>query len=198
MKLYTNRDQRADRSRQVVDGNRPAPTFTAASGNQWKFKGENFGETALGVQSSVAHDCHDAQTWGGGGIVVGRKLHRAECPPRALDDPSYTIRSQGSGAAPGGVEWVHDRPATTIVGTFSPNIVAAPGHQKRTGPDATHRQDNGVAITLEEALILQYFPKDYPVQGSRTACFLQVGNAIPPGLARAVLSMLVGEREAAA
>lgn len=48
------------------------------------------------------------------------------------------------------------------------------------------------AIRLEThgALTLQSFRSDYPLRGSRTSQFLQVGNAVPPVLAGAVVGQL--------
>lgn len=47
--------------------------------------------------------------------------------------------------------------------------------------------DGGVPVTLPELAVLQDFPDEYPWVGNKTSRARQIGNAIPPGLARAVL-----------
>lgn len=85
-------------------------------------------------------------------------------------------------------EWTFNRPSTTIVGTFKPEIVAAPGY--RTTVSRQNAPDS-VRVTVQEAGVLQSFPADYPWQGAKGKQFLQAGNAVPPLLAEAVLSALV-------
>lgn len=46
-------------------------------------------------------------------------------------------------------------------------------------------------LTLEEASVLQGFPRGYPWQGSRSSAFLQCANAVPPPLAEVLLQSLV-------
>ena len=64
----------------------------------------------------------------------------------------------------------------------APTLTAAAGGQWLIGADV-----GTTKLTVTDALVLQSFPPDYPVQGTKTARFRQVGNAVPPRLAAAVL-----------
>jgi DNA (cytosine-5)-methyltransferase 1 len=96
-------------------------------------------------------------------------------------EPAPTI-SAGTGNLD---RWVFDRPATTIAGdrrVFQPGGHHEPGQQS----------ENAIPVTLEEAAVLQGFRADYPWQGdTNKQRFQQVGNAVPPPLARAVVAALV-------
>lgn len=87
--------------------------------------------------------------------------------------------------------WVHERPSTTVVGSFHPDIQAAPGYRK-AGDGPRQNAPGSVRISIEQAAVLQSFPADFPWQGSKSKQFQQVGNAIPPLLAKRVLLAALG------
>ena len=85
--------------------------------------------------------------------------------------------------------WIRQRPATTVA--CDPRIVP-PGHKRnKDAPDAPGRSEDAVRVTVAQAAVLQGFPADYPWQGPRTRQFQQVGNAVPPPLARRVLEAAI-------
>lgn len=83
-------------------------------------------------------------------------------------------------------EWCYQRPATTLVSQFRPDIVAGPGF-RHAGDGPRQDAPGSISITIRDALILQSFPPDFPVQGTRTAQFRQIGNAVPPLMAQRLL-----------
>lgn len=143
---------------------------------------------------------HNSAGWGW--VVNTRQKslkggQRTEDYKREAERPSPTLTGQAGGF------WQWERPATTVCA--DPRI-PAPGY--RTGSErsltpatpatpaalaAAGNQDGTEAIklTVEEALILQGFRPDYPLQGSRSKRFEQIGNAVPPPVAAAVLRQLL-------
>lgn len=192
----------------------PAGTIGVGRDTPWWLKG------GTGANATVREDSEPAPT-----VHFGERLNKwewqqarnsgpgAERDARPADAPSYTIRANGSGSHPSGVEWrfagagatsqytagqvprepdepahtitgkgtaawTQDRPATTVQG--DPRI-AEPGHHER------QFKPNAIRVTVQEAAVLQSFPPDYPWQGTKTKQFQQVGNAVPPLLAEALL-----------
>lgn len=123
-----------------------------------------------------------------------------------LPAPSITSGSRSA-------QWTHERPSTTVVGQFSPDIISAPGGSGVRSSDVSkHRQDrpDSVRVTLAEAASLQTYPADFDWQPpvpvlrngvdtgrvaplSKTKAFLQIGNAVPPLLAAHVLSTILDD-----
>jgi DNA (cytosine-5)-methyltransferase 1 len=160
--LHTNRDQKADGSRQTADPHSaPAPALTAKSGGQWVMRRQ-----------------------------VGKSLRETR-RSHPLDEPAPAITGGGSAAGSGngtGLQWVHERPATTVQG--DPRIGRL-GHKDRDKGEAQFELDS-VRITPTEAALLQSFDAGYPWCGTKTKIFEQIGNAMPPLLAVHVLAMASG------
>lgn len=120
----------------------------------------------------------------------GNTVNGGERAERDAEEPSVTITTRADNCS-----WVHDRPATTVQG--DPRLFPA-GRAERNpdykpGDEAVSQAGSGgtaVRVTLEEAAMLQTFPPNYPFQGTKSKQFEQVGNAVPPLLARAILEAL--------
>lgn len=106
---------------------------------------------------------------------------------RAIDEPAPTIAGESRNDS-----WTRDRPATTVAGD---SHVHPPGHKENAddepGRYEQRRGENAIRVTPDEAAILQSFPPGYPWQGTKTKMFEQIGNAIPPLMARAILATLI-------
>lgn len=120
--------------------------------------------------------------------VDARRLRQASLAPLP---PPVTMAKALDWTTPG---WWQERPATTIVSEFRPDLVTKPGHKVREKEVFVTRQHDGAKVTPSEAGVLQGFPVDYPWQGPPTAVRRQIGNAIPPPLAEAAIRAVLSVR----
>lgn len=85
--------------------------------------------------------------------------------------------------------WTRTRPATTLMG--DPRVMA-PGHKvnaedRAAGREYPGRPEGAQRVTVDEAAALQSYPPGFVFSGTKTKQFLQIGNAVPPLLAEAIL-----------
>ncbi len=123
-------------------------------------------------------------------VTKPRATHQS-VDPRRLDQPALgflpppvTMAQALGWSHPG---WWQDRPATTLVSEFRPDLLTPPGHKVRDKEVFVVRQHEGTAVSIEEAAVLQGFPRDFRFQGPPTSVRRQIGNAIPPPLAKAAI-----------
>jgi len=147
------------------------PSCTVSSGGAETGGAEPFANA--GYRARLARFC-------GAGVT---SPDTAGVKPRTLDETAATLTGKGTAA------WCYERPATTVVGSFKPEIISAPGYRLA---ESRQNAEGGVRVTVAEGGVLQSFPADYPWQGSRTKQYQQVGNAVPPVLAAHVLAALTG------
>ena len=149
---------------------RPAHTVTTKVG-EWQLRSD------AQPNATVRHEHEPAPT-----IKAGHSNGERVWEPNL----AHPDRDQQTDAS-----WVTTRPSPTIVGSFAPDVVAAPGYR---GPGDGPRQNavGSVRVTVQEAALLQGFPADYPWKGTKTAAYRQVGDAVPPPLAWHVLRAALG------
>lgn len=113
----------------------------------------------------------------------GKSREESQTIPTTRPAPTVTsVESQW--------QWIYERPATVVCGD---RRIFNPGHHANADyPGTGSRNDGAVRVTVQEQLVLQGFPADYPVQGGISSQYQQVGNAVPPPVAAAVVGALSG------
>lgn len=162
----------------LVPVDEPAPTVTAAPG-QWVLR------TGTLTEGGDGHRVYGRETTRPAPVVrsnsdrwrlvsPGRSYSSLKRTGDPLTEPAPTVAMGHNTAA-----WCWERPSTTVQG--DPRI-AAPGHHERT------RDETSIRVEPWELGVLQGFPPDHPWQPPYVA--RQIGNAVPPVLARACLERL--------
>jgi DNA (cytosine-5)-methyltransferase 1 len=110
----------------------------------------------------------------------GALLFNGSGRPLDLDGPSRTLpASMGGNATPIIDQLELDRGAEPWVVNYHRHLLSG-GEPLTTAPSRMRR------ITVEEAAALQSFPRGFRFLGPIGAQYRQIGNSVPPALARAV------------
>lgn len=115
-----------------------------------------------------------------GGEYRERDLRPASEPAFALSSKARSWVRFRSGNQENATERAVEEPAPTIA--FGHNAARV---------EWVDEEENVERVSLEEAAVLQSFNADYPFRGARSRRFQQIGNAVPPLLARAILQGLL-------
>jgi DNA (cytosine-5)-methyltransferase 1 len=177
---FTQNNRQAHQARRAMD--QPAPTVTAGhdSGNRGFIDGEDFTiATPDEVAALQSYPSGLRSNYGTGGDASKRG-------ERTIDQPAPTLTSKAdrnkwifrNGNQVNAAKRGADHPAPTI----------AFGHN--SGRVEWVDGDLATKVSIEEAGALQTYDEPFIWCGAKTKQFLQIGNAVPPLLAEAILTAL--------
>lgn len=138
---------------------------------------------ALGLPAGVVVNTRGDRPTDGNGRAAGGNEFPASGPCQALTGRARSWWVLRNGNQPNAAVRRLDQPAPTMA--FGHNAAHI---EWVLMPDGRERRP----LSVREAAVLQSFPPAYPLQGSRTSLFRQVGNAVPPVLADVVLTAAAG------
>ena len=90
--------------------------------------------------------------------------------------------------------WALIRPATTVVRSFCPDVIAAPGY-RLAGDGPRQNAPGSIKVTPEQMCVLQGVSPDYPFAGAKTKRLSLIGAFLPPQWAAAVLTAVISQAD---
>lgn len=192
------RERSGDRAEETFDASGPSQTLTSKA-RSWV---RTNNATSTGGRYERDTDEPAPTVTSRTDLWVARFGAQERATVRTMDEPAATITAAMDNGdtkfyPPG---WPWTAPATSVAG--DPRITARCHHEAGSqGANAVDIADvaagvdpgdRPIRLTVRDALILQGFDPDYPVQGSRSKQFEQIGNAVPPPMAAAIVGALVG------
>lgn len=139
------------------------------------------------------------------GMGRGMIERHGERPGRDVMDPAFTVLGgDGGNSQPGfGVRGLTDRPSPTITGGGTETGGAEPIAKIDRYRNGENWRGSTERVTVAEAAVLQSYPADFvwdvtlpdgkPV--TKTKQFLQIGNAVPPLMAEAIIRAAIERPE---
>ncbi|MGQ0618192.1 MAG: DNA cytosine methyltransferase [Acidimicrobiia bacterium] len=149
----------------------PVPAFGPERDQPWRVAGDVIGSDPIGVPNpsivtyarcpDLRPNPYDGHVYNGGGR------------PMDLTRPAPTLlASMGGNKTP----WVD---TLGLVPEYHAHLLA--GGKPRSG-----RVPGARRVTVDEVALLQTFPPGMHFAGPRSSCYRQIGNAVPPSLAREI------------
>lgn len=86
----------------------------------------------------------------------------------------------------GNMDWVFERAAMTVVGSFKPEVMAGPGY-RQAGDGPRQNAPRSFLMTEEEGMLLQGCRPGWQVAGTKGQRWLQIGNAVIPAILREII-----------
>lgn len=180
-------DGEAYRARDLRPSDRPSAVMTGKS-RSWHRWGLSASGTATWMRSSqsVAGGDRAMRSTDAPALTITGNSSRAswvtvaEAVAERVNDQTGTAHD---------VEWPAKRPATTI--PASRGFVRHPGATVNRYNGSTQSRNDGIRLSVAEAAALQTYPEGFAWAGSATSAFQQIGNAVCPLLAEAILRQVL-------
>ncbi len=135
------------------------------------------------ARTHMASDLHRYAFAASFAMITGRSPKLADFPDELLPDhQNVHLGRQGKMFSDRFRVQLPDQPSTTIT-----------SHISKDGHYFIHYDPlQSRSLTVREAARLQTFPDNYKFEGPRTAQYHQVGNAVPPYLAKQIAAIIAG------